>query len=156
MFYTFIMLSNILASPIYDYVVTRYERTYASQHGQPHRATTPAKGVLRIIGEEIKKAVLMLVVPLPLIFIPLIGPLLGFVVAAVFIAWDYVDFSLSRDYPMLKDRLRAVWHHKFLLLGFGCPLLIPFAGLLVLPFAILGSTKLYFGRMKEAAGDGKN
>jgi CysZ protein len=156
MFYTFIMLSNVLASPIYDHIVTKYERTYPSQPGQPQGATASAKGILRVIGEEIKKAVLMFLVPLPLIFIPLIGPLLGFVVAAVFIAWDYVDFSLSRDYPMLKDRLKAVWRHKFLLLGFGCPLLIPFFGLLMIPFAILGSIKLYSGRMKEAPGGKKN
>ncbi|MBW1859612.1 MAG: hypothetical protein JRI70_05910 [Deltaproteobacteria bacterium] len=35
------------------------------------------------------------------------------------------------------------------LLGFGCPLLVPFLGLIIVPFAILGSTKLYFETMKS-------
>ncbi|OEU49409.1 MAG: hypothetical protein BA861_03505 [Desulfobacterales bacterium S3730MH5] len=148
MFYTFIVLSNILASPVYDHISTKYERIYHT-HYHPEQATSPAKGALRVMKEEVKKAVLMLVIPLLLVFIPLIGVFLSFVVAAVFIAWDYVDFSLSRDYPLLKDRIKAVWRNKFLLVGFGLPLLVPLLGLIILPFAIIGSTKLYFEKIKE-------
>jgi CysZ protein len=148
MFYTFIVLSNILASPVYDYISTRYERVHY-QNASPEQAVSPAKGALTVMIEEVKKALLMLFIPLPLLFIPFIGTILSFIVAGVFIAWDYVDFSLSRDYPLLKDRIKAVWRYKLILLGFGCPLLIPFLGLIIMPFAILGSTKLYFDRMKE-------
>ncbi len=148
MFYTFMVLSNILASPVYDHIITKYERL-PDYTTRPVEAPSPAKGILTVIKEEVKKAVLILVVPLPLIFVPLVGPLLGFVVASVFIAWDYVDFSLSRDCPLLRDRIKAIWRYKFMLFGFGCPLLIPFFGLLIMPFAILGSTNLYFDKMKE-------
>lgn len=152
MLYSFIMLSNVLASPIYNHIVTRYERIYYSQHPRRQGGHTSAKGFLGVVGEEMKKALFMLILPLPFIFVPFIGPLLGFFVAALCVAWDFVDFSLSRDYPMLKDRLKAVWHQKLLLLGFGSPLLIPFFGLLLMPFAILGATALYYGRMKETSG----
>jgi CysZ protein len=113
------------------------------------QAASSARGVVTVMKEEVKKALLMLVVPIPLLLIPVVGAILSFIVAGVFIAWDYVDFSLSRDYPLLKDRIKAVWRYKLILLGFGCPLLIPFLGLLIMPFAILGSTKLYFDGMRK-------
>ncbi|MBW1860064.1 MAG: EI24 domain-containing protein [Deltaproteobacteria bacterium] len=94
----------------------------------------------------------MLIIPIPLLFVPVVGTLLSFVVAAVFIAWDYTDFSLSRDCPLMRDRMGAVWRHKWSLLGFGSPLLIPFLGLVIMPFAILGATTLYFDRIKRAPG----
>jgi uncharacterized protein involved in cysteine biosynthesis len=147
MFYTFIIFSNILASPVYDHISAKYEQA-CCQHVREGQAPSSSRGMFTIMKEELKKAVLMLVIPLTLLFIPVIGAFLGFVVGAVFIAWDYVDFSLSRDYPLLKDRIRALWRHKFFLLGFGCPLLIPLLGLMILPFAILSGTKLYFDKMK--------
>lgn len=148
MFYTFIVISNILASPVYDYLVTRYHRTYYPD-AYAVQTTSPKKGMLTVIKEEVKKAVLMLVIPLLLLLIPVIGALLGFLVAAIFIAWDYVDFSMARDCPLLKDRIKGLWRHKAFFLGFGCPLLIPFLGLVILPFAILGATRLYFDRMRQ-------
>jgi CysZ protein len=151
MFYTFIVLSNILASPFYDHITMKYERDHA-----PHRTggeeTTGVRGILITMKEEIKKAAFMLIIPLILMFIPVVGGVLGFLVAAVFVAWDYVDFSLARDYPRLRHRLSKLWHHKSLLVGFGFPLVIPFLGLIVLPFAILGSTLLYHEKMTANHG----
>jgi CysZ protein len=149
MFYTFIVLSIALASPVYDYISTKYESVYyhdAAQEG----AAPSGRGLLTVLKEELKKAVLMLIIPIPLIFVPVVGTLLSFLVASVFIAWDFTDFSLARDCPLLKDRMRAVWQHKWSLLGFGSPILIPFLGLVIMPFAILGATTLYFDRMKRA------
>jgi CysZ protein len=151
MFYTFLVFSNILASPLYDYISTKYERMYY-QAGSPEQTALREKGILTVMKQEVKKAFLMLVIPLPLFFIPVVGAVLSFIVAAVFIAWDYTDFSLSRDCPRLKDRIKVVWQCKLILLGFGCPLLIPLLGLTIMPFAILGSTKLYFDRIRETSG----
>jgi len=141
MFYSFIILSNILASPFYDVIVTKYTQQYG--HERESEATGSTKGILTIMKEETKKAVFMLFIPLILMFVPVIGALIGFIVAAIFVAWDYVDFSLSRDCPLLKDRLGQLWRHKASLIGFGFPLVIPFVGLIMVPFAILGSTLLY-------------
>jgi CysZ protein len=151
MFYTFLVFSNILASPVYDYISTKYERMYYP-NARPDTPAASRRGMLTVMKEEVKKALLMLVIPLPLFFIPAVGPVLSFLVAAVFIAWDYTDFSLSRDCPLLKDRIKAVWRYKVFFLGFGCPLLIPFLGLTMMPFAIIGSTKLYFDRIRETSG----
>lgn len=148
MFYTFIVLSNILASPFYDHIATKYEQDYARKEGSDRKSGSESgKSILGIIKEELKKAAFMLCIPLILMFIPVIGGFLGFIVAALFVAWDYVDFSLSRDHPLLKERLRRLWRHKFSLIGFGFPLVIPFLGLFLLPFAILGATRLYYEKI---------
>jgi len=147
MFYTFILLSNIVASPLYDHISARYERNVEEGVSGEKREFS-SRGIWTVIKEELKKAVLMLILPIPFLFIPVVGAMLGFLIAATFIAWDFVDFSLARDCPLLKDRIRAIWRFKSLLLGFGCPLLIPFFGLLIVPFAILGGTKLYFDKIK--------
>jgi CysZ protein len=148
MFYTFIVFANVLASPFYDHISEKYQRMFHSNQDRL-QVSSGNRGIVSIMKEEAKKAVFMLLIPLFLIFIPVIGSILCLVVAAVFIAWDYVDFSLSRDHPLLRDRMRTLWRHKFLLMGFGFPLLVPFLGILVLPFAILGATKLYYDRIYD-------
>jgi CysZ protein len=142
MFYTFVVCANVLASPVYDHISEKYQRMFHSQDSD--QAPSSTRGILTIMKEETKKAVFMLLIPLVLIFIPVIGSFLAFVVAALFIAWDFVDFSLARDCPLFRDRMKTLWKHKFRLLGFGFPLMVPFFGILALPFAILGSTKLYY------------
>ena len=148
MLYLFIVLSNIIASPFYDYVSTKYQTLYHFRPGQ--RTGAPSRlGILRVIREEIKKAIFMLLIPLPLLFLPAVGTLLAFLLASVFIAWDYVDYSLSRDSPLLRDRIRAVWRYKFYFLGFGFPLVIPLFNLMIIPFAVLGATKLYYDELRK-------
>lgn len=151
MFYTFIVFSNVLASPIYDYICTRYAKLYHNRSREAEGGSF-AKTVLKSMAEEGKKAVFLLFVPLFLILIPVVGALLGFIVAATFMGWDYVDFSLSKDCPLIKDRVKMVWRYKFYFCGFGCPLVVPFLGLIFMPFAILGSTKLYFEKMEQTRG----
>jgi CysZ protein len=141
MFYTFIILSNIIASPVYDHISSRYERVVI--RGDKSTEDSLNSHMLRVIWEEAKKALFAIAIPLLLILIPVIGPILSFITASVLIAWDYVDYSLSRKTPFFKDRFQLVWGHKMTFLGFGIPLVIPFLGLLVLPFAILGATILY-------------
>lgn len=147
MFYSFVIFANILASPLYDHISEKYERTF---YGSNHRngLSRPGRKMLTVMKEEIKKAAFMLTIPLILVLIPVIGSVLCFVIATAFIAWDYVDFSLARDRPMFRDRIKTLWQHKLHLIGFGWPLLVPFFGIAILPFAILGSTKLYYERIK--------
>jgi CysZ protein len=147
MTYSFCVFSTIVGSPLYDHISSRYELLLHGPQlrGERDRA---AMGRLVVIKEEIKKAFIILFIPLFLFFVPIIGNLISLLIAPILIAWDYVDFSLSRDHAFLKDRLAVVWQHKFRLLGFGFPLLIPLIGILLLPFAILGATRLYFERIK--------
>lgn len=149
MTYTFLIFTAIVGSPLYDFISSRYERLLGGPQ-VPSKRDGAAPGRMAVIKEEIKKTFIILFIPLFLFFIPLIGNLMSLLIAPVLIAWDYVDFSLSKDRTFLKDRLAVVWQHKFCLLGFGLPLLIPFLGILLMPFAILGATRLYFESIKPA------
>ena len=98
--------------------------------------------------EEVKKALFVAVVPILLVFIPVVGQLLAPVAAAMLLAFDFVDFSLGRDEERFAGRLRYMRRRPLLLLGFGLPLLVPGLNLLLYPFAILGSSLAY----QETAG----
>jgi CysZ protein len=150
MFYTFIIISNILACPFYDRIAVKYQHHRYDSDLKP-TSESPGHGIFAVIKEELKKAVFALAIPFALLFIPVLGAFLAFLAAAILITWDYVDYSLSRACPRFKDRLRTVWRHKSSFLGYGIPLVIPFLGLLILPFAILGATMLYHDTMKESA-----
>ena len=149
-FYTFIVISNIVASPFYDFISTKYEKqTLVGGVESESYLTISASSVIRIVFEEVKKALFAAAVPIGLVFVPMIGPVLSFFSASVLISWDFVDYSLARRSPFFSSRLKAIWRHKFFLFGYGCPLVIPFLGLLVLPFAILGATILYHEVMED-------
>ncbi len=147
MVYTFIVFANILGSPVYDYIAVAYSRTYHGDKALTDVDFFSLKQV-RMVWEELKKGFFMLLAPLLLLFIPLFGTLAVFFLAPIFAAWNYVDFSLAKDCIVFKQRMAVVWRHKFYLLGFGAPLVIPIFGIIFVPFAILGATRLYFERIR--------
>lgn len=152
MFYTFVVFVNILGIPFYDRIAAGMEKMYG--RGEP---ASPSKGLISggmlMVREEVKKTVLILFLPPLLLFVPVVGAAAAFVLAPVFTAWDYADYALARDHALLRERLRVVWRCKAHLLGFGMPLLAPFAGLLLLPFAILGATQLYLEKLRYIDGN---
>lgn len=139
MYYCFMVTANILAAPLYEHITGRL-----ANEAVPAGAAAPSSlPFWRSMVEEAKKAVFVAAVPLLLVFVPVVGPLLAPLAAAVLLAFDFVDFSLCRDKPRFADRLRVMVRQPFLLLGFGLPLLIPVVNIVLFPFAILGSTLLY-------------
>ncbi len=150
MYFAFMIIANILASPLYDMIAGRIGRR------NEYKALRPAQesdiGILRTVLEEIKKAVFVLALPLMLLFIPIIGAPLSLLLAMILLAWDFLDFSLSRDDPSFAGRLRFVRKHSSLLLGFGAPLLVPFMHIALYPFAILGASLLYQEKLLAERG----
>jgi CysZ protein len=155
MYFGFMVVANILASPLYDYIAGRIGRH------ESHAALRPGPeseiGIPRIVLEELKKACFVLLLPLLFFFVPVIGAPLSLVFAMLLLAWDFLDFSLSRDEPRFGPRLRYVRQHPFMLLGFGLPLLVPFLHILLYPFAIVGSSLLYQKRLlaEKAQAEGR-
>ncbi|WP_027184116.1 EI24 domain-containing protein [Desulfovibrio inopinatus] len=145
MYFLFMVIANILASPLYDVIVERMRHIVRPDIGAPESRI----GIVATVVEEVKKAMFLLIVPLALFFVPVIGQVLSLIAAMLFLAWDFVDFSLSKDVPDFRSRLGAVWSRKFALLGFGVPLLIPVLNLFLFPFAILGSALLYLQTIKK-------
>lgn len=149
MYFAFMIVANILASPLYDAIAGRIGRRPEFQALRTGK--DEEMGIIRVVIEELKKAVFVLIVPIVLLFIPVIGAPLSLVFAMLLLGWDFVDFSLARDEPAFGPRLAYVRRHPFLLLGFGALLLVPFLHILLYPFAILGASLTYQDHRKAAA-----
>jgi CysZ protein len=140
MYFLFMVAANILAAPLYDLIAGRLAR---EARGGGTLEPTTGISVWRTVIEETKKALFVVVLPLVLVFIPVVGQILAPLAAAWLLAYDFVDFSLCRDTPRFADRLRFAARRPLLLLGFGLPLLVPILNLVLYPFAILGSSLAY-------------
>jgi CysZ protein len=83
----------------------------------------------------------LLVPPASVITLPL-----KFVVTALMIAWDFLDYPLSVRGMSVGQRLRFVGAHFWAILGFGLAsgmlLLVPGVGLLLLPIGVAGAARL--------------
>lgn len=107
-------------------------------------------GWARAMWEGLKLVLLqlvLLVVGFVLSFgLPVIGHLLWLVMTVVICGLDYLDVPLSaRGLPM-RAKLKLLWQHKALTLGFGVTgyllLFIPVINLLSLPVGVIGATLL--------------
>jgi len=150
MYFAYMIVANILASPLYDVIAERIGR----RPEFVHMRTGAGEGfsILRTVFEELKKALFMLGLPLALLFIPILGAPLSVLLAMLVLGWDFVDFSLAKDHPTFRDRLAFVRRHPFLLLGFGLPLLAPFVHILLFPFAIVSGSLLYQNQLQLDSG----
>ena len=85
--------------------------------------------------------VTVLVPPAAIVTIPL-----KFVVTALMIAWDFLDYPLSVRGVSVAGRLRFLGAHFAAVLGFGLAagfvLLVPGVGLFLLPIGVAGATRL--------------
>jgi len=109
-----------------------------------------------LVGKVIKKLTKYMCISLPimgLVLIPVVGPPLAialeFIVTGMFLAVDFMGFPLDRRGYGRKDRFRFVTGALPALLGLGLALaamlLIPFAGLLVIPIGIQAGTLVFLG-----------
>ncbi len=95
--------------------------------------TLPAIAVLTVIG--------VLFPPAAFVTVPC-----KFVIGALFIAWDLLDYPLGIRRLGVRDRLRFMTKHFGAVLAFGISagifVLIPGLGLLMLPYGVAGATRL--------------
>ncbi len=148
MSFTFMTISNIISCPFYDLVSAKLEREYLPKNKTAHLPLRKQfLNSLILVKEELKKAIFVALIPILLVCIPGWGVFPATVVGAVFIAWEYVDFSVIRHRTLFKDRLKIAWNNIFYLFGFGSLLMIPILNLFLFPFAIVGATLLYFEHM---------
>ena len=137
MYFLFMVTANILAAPLYDHIAGKL----LAQAGSIQAG--PGLSAWRMIGEEAKKAVFIMALPLVLLVIPVLGQLLAPVAAALLIALDFMDYPFCREEGRFGERLKTLARRPLLLLGFGLPLLIPFLNIILFPFAIISGTLLY-------------
>ncbi len=132
-----LMVVSIVAAPLYELVSEAVEREYTGRAVEG----TGFLGSIRLIGEEIKKAVFILIVPTLFLFIPGIN-VLATLVAAFLIGWDFCDYPMARRGWSFRRRLQFVLRDAWAVLGFGLWLVIPFVQIFLMPLSVPGGTLL--------------
>ncbi len=142
---SFVLITNVLASPIYEWVSLAVERDL---YGSASELSFMQS--LRLLKEELKKALFIALVSVLLLLIPVIN-VLGLFVTAFLVGWDFYDFPLSRRGWSFGQRLQFVLGDLWAVAGFGIWMVIPFAQFILMPMAIVGGTILNLERLQGQA-----
>lgn len=71
---------------------------------------------------------------------------LKFVIGAMLIVWDFVDYPMSLREVGVRDRIAWMFHNFWFVLGFGLTaaliLMIPCIGLFILPMGVAGASRM--------------
>ena len=104
---------------------------------------------LYLVGQEIPRAVIPVVISMVLLVLGLFTPLslvilvISSVTAGFFLAWDNTDLVPARRMVPFRDRMGFLKKNLMFHIGFGLLFLIPWINILFLSFAPVGAT-LYF------------
>jgi CysZ protein len=148
---TFAALTNMIGQPFYERLSDRIEATLGDRPAgvdAPWWRTLP-RATLESVGLLV--VVLACTAPLFLLgLLPVIGqtlvPVAGALVSGFFLAIELLAIPLQRRGLRLRERLRFVWRHRAMTVGFGVAafllFLIPLANIVFMPGAIVGGTLL--------------
>lgn len=148
-------LAQPLAGPALDVLVERRRAALGLPVGpkQRLRDTLPRALGVTMLGLAVSLPLLALLW-LASMLVPVLSPvfvILKFVVLALTVAWDFLDYPFGVEGMRLGERIAFMRAHFGLVLGFGVAaalvLLVPCVGLVVLPMGVVGATDaLFFGR----------
>ncbi len=136
------VLSNLLASPIYESISQAIEREF--KPGQAIELSFWQS--LKLFPEELKKILLVGILSLVLFIIPGLN-LLALFGTAWLVAWDFYDYPLARRGMRLKERLKLAGRDMWSIMGLGLWFLIPILQLILVPMAVVGGTLLSLERL---------
>ena len=136
-FIFYVLIVSVVSSPIYDYVSLKVERSVI---GGPAVAISFGES-LKLMGEELKKVVFIMLISLGALLIPGINILAPFVTAFC-LGWELYDFPLARRGWSFRKRLSFVYHHGWSVTGLGIWLLIPGVQFILMPLAVVGATMM--------------
>lgn len=139
-------VASALTGPLLDKLS---ERTETLLTGEVH---APPFTIRSFIGETIiwlaitaRSIGLGLTATIALCWIPVVGQVVPFCIAALFVALNFIQPTAIRHGLKTRDRIRMLTNNKALLLGFGAPgsvfpfLLVP----LLTPALVVGGTRLF-------------
>jgi CysZ protein len=148
---TFAALTNLIGQPFFERLSDRVEGALGDPPpgiDAPWWRTLP-----RATLESVALLACVAVSSAPLVvlgLVPGIGqtvvPVLGALLSGFFLAIELLAIPLQRRGLHLRERLRFVWRHRAMTVGFGVAaflvFLVPLASIIVMPGAIVGGTLL--------------
>lgn len=146
----------VLAAPFSDLLAEK--TTYLFRGEEPPAFTLGRliKGIVQTVIVELRKVFLMILFPLlffVLHFVPIVGSILYLILISIFGMWvlglAMVDYPMSHQMLSYKERLDFARQHKFSLIGFGFPFLIPLVPLLLQTPMVVGGTILFHKLKRE-------
>lgn len=141
---TCILLSSVIASPIYEYVSMAVETDLT---GKPAPELS-FLGSLKLMGEELKKVIFILFISVVMLFIPGLN-VLSIIVTAIMVGWDFYDYPLARRGWSFQQRFQFLKKDLFAVMGLGFWMVIPFVQLFMMPLAVAGGTILSVTALKN-------
>ena len=143
------LVSQMLFSVLIMDYMSRITEKWVTGHVQEPEPVPLLKLFLFLVGQEIPRTVLPVLVSLLIMifgWFVLLGPvlvLLSSAIAAVFLAWDKNDLVPARRLVPFRERLRFLARALPFHLGFGLLFLIPGVNILLFSFAPVGATLYY-------------
>jgi CysZ protein len=150
-YFTFTLFGMVLASPFNDLLSARVEaKLDPSQKrddlsffaGLPHMFYCLWEAIIMTA-----KQLLAMLLVLPFLVIPVVGPIPLLLVTAYFSGRGFVDVAMARNYLRGPHKRTLIHTSRAKILGLGLAMellfLIPFVGLLVLPIGVAAGTMLY-------------
>lgn len=140
-----IVVAAIISSPVLEKVSLAVERDCFG--GVPAGADASFFS-LRIMVEELKKAVISILIPLLVLITPGINILTPLVTAFI-LGWNMYDYPFARRGIPLGQRFKLALKDAPALTGLGFWLILPFAQIFLMPFAVVGATMVACDRIKR-------
>ena len=163
----FFVVQAILSAPFNDLLSEQVEFLAQGQEPPPFSWARLGRGLVMTLLHELAKLGVYLAIMVPLFlfkFIPVIGPPVllvgGFYVTAVFISYDYMDFSMARREWVWGVKWGFLKAHRALTLGLGSSLatalMVPVLGSVCMPMTVVGGTLLFCDLIQQEPADGKD
>lgn len=139
-----LLVNNIVAAPVYDFVSQKVEKDYAGIEAEPASLWHS----LLLIGEEIKKSLFVFLASLIFLLTPGLN-LLSPLAAAFFFGWEFYDYPFARRSWRFRQRFLFTMKHFWSVTGLGLFLCIPFLQIFLMPLAVVGGTMLATEHLKQ-------
>ncbi|OQY28002.1 MAG: hypothetical protein B6244_08645 [Candidatus Cloacimonetes bacterium 4572_55] len=155
-FFSFSLLSSVIAAPFYDMLSQRTEEiALGVSLDEDFDWRIFLRDARNTIIEQIQRLLFfgaIWICVLPTLLIPVAGEIAITLVTLTFIGFEYLDLPLSRLRLRFPDKLRIFSRYKLTLLGFGAAsgllLAIPFVNIISIPLSVVGGTLLYCHRIR--------